>query len=118
MYRQLPESSENVLGFLISDRITLADVHQMYGIMADAIAAHGSIRLLMEVEGFRHMEPEALAEKFKFAIDHARDIEKMAVVSDRTWIKSWVKVTGLLAQGRTEHFHRSEIRSAWEWLRE
>jgi hypothetical protein len=37
------------------------------------------------------MEPEALLEKLKFARDHPGDIERMAVLSDRVWIKSWVK---------------------------
>jgi hypothetical protein len=28
--------------------------------------------------------------------EHAKDIERIAVLSDRVWIKSWVKVGGLL----------------------
>jgi hypothetical protein len=43
----------------------------------------------------------------------------LAVLSDRVWIKSWVKVGGLLAlvtHTEVEHFQRSEIEAAWEWL--
>jgi hypothetical protein len=49
-------------------------------------------------------------------MDHARDIERMAVLSDRVWIKSWVKVGGLLAHTESKHFDRSEIEAAWKWL--
>ena len=118
MFERLSGGSGKVLGFKISDNITGEDVHRMGGIMAEAIAASGKIRLLIEIEGFRHMEPEALLEKLKFAKDHAGNIERMAVLSDRVWIKSWLKVGGLLTHTEVEHFDRSELEAAWEWVRQ
>ena len=118
MFERLSGGSGKVLGFKISDKITGEDVHRMGAIMAEAIAASGKIRLLIEIEGFRHMEPEALLEKLKFAKDHAGNIERMAVLSDRVWIKSWLKVGGLLTHTEVEHFDRSEMEAAWEWVRQ
>jgi hypothetical protein len=116
MYQQLSGSSGKLLGFKISDGVTGEDAWQIGAIMAEQIAASGKIRLLVEIEGFRHMEPEALLEKLKFAREHAKDIERIAVLSDRVWIKSWVKVGGLLTHNEVEHFDRSEIEAAWKWL--
>ena len=116
MYRQLSGSSGKLLGFRIGDGITGEDVRQIGAIMAEEIAASGEIRLLVEIEGFRHMEPEALLENLKFVKDHAGDIERLAVVSDRVWIKSWVEVGGLLTHAETKHFYRSEVEAAWKWL--
>jgi hypothetical protein len=116
MYQQLSGSSGKLLGFKIGDGITGEDVRQIGAIMAEEIAASGKIRLLVEIEGFRHMEPEVLLEKLKFTKDHARDIERIAVLSDRVWIKSWVKVGGLPAHAETKHFYRSEVEAAWKWL--
>ena len=116
MYQQLSGSSGKLLGFKIGDGVTGEDVRQIGAIMAAEIAASGKIQLLVEIEGFRHMEPEALLEKLKFARDHAKDIERIAVLSDRVWIKSWVKVSGLLTHAEVEHFDRSEIEAAWKWL--
>jgi hypothetical protein len=116
MFEQLAGSSGKLVGFKISDGITGEDVRQMSVIMGEAIAASGKIRLLIEIVGFRHMEPEALLEKVKFAKDHAQDIERMAVLSDRVWIKSWVKVGGLVTDTEVVHFDRSEIEAAWKWL--
>jgi len=62
--------------------------------------------------------PETLLEKLKFAKDHAGNIERMAVLSDRVWIKSWLKVGGLLTHTEVEHFDRSEMEAAWEWVRQ
>jgi len=118
MFQELGEGFGNVLGFKISDKITGEDVEQLARIMARAIASHGKIRLLIEIEGFRHMEPDALVEKLQFAKDHADDIERMAVLSDRVWIKAWLKVGGLLTRTEAEHFLRSEMEAAWRWLRQ
>jgi len=118
MFEQLSRSSGNVLGFKISDRSSDEDMRQARKIMEDAVAAAGKVRLLIEIEGFRHMEAEALMEKLKFVMDHAGDIERIAVVGSRVWIKSWVKVSGLLARTETEYFDRSEIEVAWRWISE
>jgi hypothetical protein len=118
MFERLSGGAGKFVGFKISDKVTREDVHRMSGIMAEAIAASGKIRILIEIEGFRHMEPEALLEKLKFAKDHAGNIERMAVLSDRVWIKSWVKVGGLLTHTEVEHFDRSEREAAWEWVRQ
>jgi uncharacterized membrane protein len=74
----------------------------------------GKTRILIDIEGFRHIEVEALIKKLKFAGDHARDIECMAVLSDRVWIKSWVKVGRFLAHAGSKHFYRSEIEGRME----
>ena len=119
MFEQLSGSFGKNLGFKITDGVTGEDVHQIDQIMAETIAKFGKIRVLIEIVGFRHMEPEALLEKVKFAREHAADIERLAILSDRVWIKSWVKVGGLLAlvtHTELEHFQRSEIEAAWAWL--
>ena len=116
MFEQLSGGSGKLLGFKISDGITAEDERKMSRILADAIAECGKIRILIDIEGFRHMEIEVLIEKLKFAVDHASDIERIAVLSDRVWIKSWVQVGGFLTHAETRHFYRSETEAAWKWL--
>ncbi len=115
MFKQLG-SSGNVLGFSIGEDVTVEDIRDISMIMSETIGAYGKIRLLIEIEGFRHMEPDALLEKLRFAGDHAREIERLAVISNRVWIKSWVKIGGLLTYKEVEHFYRSEMEAAWKWI--
>ena len=117
MLQQLSGSTGNVLGFKIGEDTTGEDVRNMSRIMSETIAQYRKIRLLIEIEGFRHMEPEFLMKKLRFARDHAREIERMAVLSNRVWIKSWVKIGGLLTRTEVEHFDRSEMEAAWQWVR-
>ncbi len=117
MFEQLSGSAGNVLGFKISENTTHEDIQYISGIISDTIASTGKVRLLIEIEGFRHMEPDVLLEKLRFAREHAIKIERMAVLSNRVWIKSWVKVGGQLTQTDVEHFDRSEMEAAWKWIR-
>jgi len=117
MFKQLRESSGNVLGFKIFEDTVDEDVREISRIMSEAVAASGRIRLLVEIEGFRHMELDDLLGKLGFAADHASQIERMAVLSSRVWIKSWVKLGGPVTGPDVEHFDRHKIDAAWEWIR-
>ncbi len=116
MFEQLSRGSGKLLGFRIREGVSAEDVRKLSRVLADAIAEWGEIRILVDIQGFRHMDIEALIEKLKFAVDHSGEIERMAVLSDRVWIKSWVEVGGFPALAETKHFYRSEIEDAWKWL--
>jgi len=117
MFTQLSGSSGNVLGFKIGEDTTDEEVRDMDTIMSATIAASGKIRLLVEVAGFRHMEPDFLLEKLKFATDHAGEIERMAVLGNRVWIKSWVMVGALSTHTEVVYFDRTDVEAAWQWVR-
>jgi hypothetical protein len=117
VYQLLKESSGSIIAIIVSDGISGEDLREINHALRGAISRYGKIRLLVEIEGFRHLEPDALLEKLRFARDHAQDIERMAVVSSRVWIKSWVKVGGLAVHADVEYFDRSEIEAAWTWIR-
>lgn len=116
VFEQLQSATGNCLGFKIGHSVTGEDMREMAVIMSEAIKTWGKIRLVIEIEGFRHMDPEVLLGKLRFAVEHAGDIEKVAVLSDRVWIKSWVKLGGLVSHTEVEHFDRSEIEAAWKWI--
>jgi hypothetical protein len=117
MFELLSGSAGNVLGFKIGEHITAEDVRKIGAMLSESIAASAKVRLLIEIEGFRHLEPEALLEKLRFAVEHAGAIERMAVLGNRVWIKSWVKIGGLMTRCEVEYFDRSELEAAWQWLR-
>ncbi|MFP4349454.1 MAG: STAS/SEC14 domain-containing protein [Desulfococcaceae bacterium] len=49
---------------------------------------------------------------------HADHIERMAVVGDRTWKNTWVALFGLFGGIDTRYFDNTEMKAAWEWVRE
>jgi hypothetical protein len=114
------KNSGNVVALRIDDRLTREGVNQISKALEKRIAESGRLRLLIELEGFRNMDPDLLLEKLSFAKVYSPDIERMAIVSNRVWIKSWVKLAGLFFhhQSELEYFDRSEIQAAWHWISE
>ena len=53
----------------------------------DVIADHGKIRVLFEMRDFHGWEAGALWEDVKFDFKHFSDIERAAMVGDKTWEK-------------------------------
>jgi hypothetical protein len=61
---------------------------------------------------------EALYEDLKFANLYSKNIERMAVVGDRSWKSTWVALFGLFSGFLTNYYDKSEINEALNWLRE
>lgn len=118
MWTRLAESSGRFIGLRVDEGLTGNEMAQITESLLSAIAECGRISLLVEIHGFRHMDPKALLEKLKFAVAHTRDIERMAIVSNKTWIKSWIQVGSPFTPVEVKHFYQSELEGAWEWLRE
>jgi SpoIIAA-like len=47
---------------------------------------------------------------------YADDIDRMALVGDKAWEKTWSGIFGLFFHTQTRYFDRSEIETAWEWI--
>lgn len=118
MYQQLKKSSGNILGFRISGTITKKQFKEINGILEQAIARHGSIRLFVVMEHYPSLNSaESLYDDLRFAKLHSDHIEKMAVVGDRVWKSTWVGIFGLFSQIQTQYFDRSQAEAAWQWVR-
>ena len=84
----------------------------------DAVVAEaGTVHLFIRLEDFSGFEMEVLWEKAKFAFQHLRDIERMAVVGDRAWEEWWVTIAGALSPTETRYFDEDDIDAAWDWLK-
>jgi hypothetical protein len=59
-----------------------------------------------------------LYEDLKFANLYSKNIERMAVVGDRSWKSTWVALFGLFSGFLTNYYDKSEINEALNWLRE
>lgn len=108
---------DRIMGLRIAGSTTSEEIVRMTEGLRRAIMEWGKILLFLEIEEFRNMDPDALLEKLGFILAHAGDIEQIAVVSRRVWIKSWIQAGGLTVPPRLKYFDISETEAAWRWLR-
>lgn len=84
------------------------------------IEANGKLHgLMIEAEAFPGWKDfAALVAHLKFVRDHHRKIEKIAAVSDSSFLSIAPKIASHFVQAEVRHFAESQRDEAFTWLRE
>ena len=117
MIRFLSETKDDVVGVELSESVGATDFRAMTELLAETASQHGPIRLLVKVDRLEDVAPLALWEEFKFAIEHVKELERIALVSDSALHEAYVKIVDPILPGKMRHFEVEEIEPAWRWIR-
>ncbi len=80
-------------------------------------AAGGKIRLLLSIDTqLPTRSPEALFENLHFVRIHAEHIERMCIVGDKGWERTYIGLFGLFGGIEMAYFDRSQTMEAIRWL--
>ena len=117
MYRKLPGSHDEVLGYEISGQVSEDEFHEIATEVQEAIDEFGDARVLtrmVEVPGPEYLR--SFGERLRFVRDEAGGLERYAVVSDDPqpeWIE-WLadRVTPI----EVRHFGQDDEPDAWQWV--
>jgi hypothetical protein len=115
MYRRLPDSEGNTLGFTVEGEVTQEDVRRMQDDIEELIAAHGEVSVLMRLDRMDEIALGAVWQDLKMLGGYLRSLERVAVVGDpdeHRWVS---QVSNLLADAKL--FHPHELPEAWQWVR-
>jgi hypothetical protein len=118
MIEQLPQKTGKVLGFKMSGKLQDEDYKRFVPVIDAAVAKEGKVRLLAAFEDFHGWDLHALWDDIKFSTTHCLDIERIALVGDRTWEKWMAKVCKPFTMAKIRYFDIAEIDDAWKWLQE
>lgn len=118
MIETLPTSSVKVLGFKLSGKLHDADYSHFVPTIDAAVAKHGKIRLLAQFHDFHGWDAHALWDDIKFSTTHCTQIERIALVGEKTWEKWMAKVCKPFTMAKIEYFDAAQIDNAWKWLQE
>lgn len=108
---------DRTVGLQVAESTTSEEMGRMTEGLRRAIMEWGKISLFLEIEEFRNMDPDALLEKLRFILPFVDDIERIAAVGRRVWIKAWIQAGGLRVPPEVRYFDISETEAAWQWLR-
>ncbi len=118
MITPLPRSSGKILGFKMSGKLHDQDYQQFLPQVEAAIQSQGKIRLLAHFEDFHGWDLHALWDDTKFSAQHCADVERIALVGDKTWEEWMAKICRPFTKAKIEYFDVSQLESAWKWLEE
>ena len=109
-------AGEKTFGIKVGSTLTREDYKEIVPEIEQKIKQFGSIKLLMQIDGFKSIEPAALWEELKFDIKHRNDFEQIAVVGDEDWAKWSAKFGEIFFDARIKYFQPDQVSEAWEWL--
>ena len=108
---------DNVIGFEATGKVTDDDYED---VLVPAIRnirdAHLKIRLIYVLgEDFEGWSPGAMWEDAKVGLGDPRSWEKIAIVSDKDWLRHSVKALGWMMPGEVRVFALDELTAARDW---
>jgi hypothetical protein len=118
MIKQLPSSSEKVVGFELSGKLHDEDYKIFVPAIDEVIAKQGKARLLAHLHDFHGWDLHAMWDEVKFATTHCLSIERIAMVGDQKWEAWMAKLCKPFTMAKVKYFEASQIDDAWAWLNE
>ncbi len=119
MIEILDRGSGKVFGMKVSGKLLHRDYQQFVPMLEKLIEENGSVRCLVEMIDLHGIELRALWDEIKFDVRHARQIERCAIVGDRSW-EAWMTRLSrpIFANAEIRFFDVAARDEAWEWIQE
>lgn len=118
MLKILDQSSKKALGLELSGKLLHKDYATFVPMLEKMIADNGSARCLVKMVDFEGIELRALWDELKFDMRHCGDINRCAIVGDKTWEKWATNLSKPMFPAATMKFFSPEqIDEAWFWVK-
>ena len=120
MFKLISDLPDNVVGIEASGEVDDDDYEDVLGpAIDDALGRHDKIRLLYvlgsEFTGYDH---EAMWEDTKLGFKTFNSYERMAIVTDATWVRRSIKAFAWVMPGEVKVFHIDALADARTWITE
>ncbi|MCB9078799.1 MAG: FAD-dependent monooxygenase [Anaerolineaceae bacterium] len=115
--KRLPASRGASLGYVVNGKLRDADYRTLSLDVADALAMHDEVNLLLQIESLQGIEWQALWDDARFGREYGGSIQKLAVVGDQRWSDWLAKSARPFYARQSRHFPENELDTAWAWLR-
>ena len=118
MIKLIPDMPPNVVAFTASGQVTGDDYKNVIIPLVDEkINQHGKIKLLYHLgPDFKKFTTTALWDDAKIGFYHLKAFERVAVVSDVTWILTMTRGIGLTMPMEVRTFANDELDEAKAWI--
>ena len=110
-------ANERLLGLAIVGKLYPIDYDRINVLVEEKVRHHGKARLLIEVVNTEALSIRTLWEDLKASMKLYKDLERVAIIGDQSWLKTSVKLSDLLTPGlELAAFSSTEHQRAIAWL--
>ncbi|TVZ52134.1 SpoIIAA-like protein [Dokdonia sp. Hel_I_53] len=108
--------SERVIGFVFEKKLDQEGVDEIKESILEKLEKYESINLYLEEDDTEDVNLKALMEEMLFNINHSNRFERVAVVTDRDWIRNLSTFKGVLMDSELKTFTLGERVDALSWI--
>jgi hypothetical protein len=118
MIEPLPDFPANVLAFQCKGHVTQQDYESvLIPAVNSSLKKHDKIRLFYKIgEDFNGIDPGAIWDDFSVGMSHLLRWERLAVVTDVSWIANSIRAFGFLMPGKLRLFSLKDELEARAWI--
>lgn len=118
MITRLPDLPDNVVGIAASGQVSATDYETvLIPAVEAALAKHDKVRLLYELSGdLTGFDPAAMWEDMKLGVSHFSAWERIAVVTDMTWIAHTISLFKFVWPCEVKVFASQKRTEAEAWI--
>jgi len=114
---ELVENAEaRTLEVSVSGKLSVEDYETLEPGVDKLIESSGKIKILFLMHDFHGWDLGAVWEDIKFATRHCRDIEKVAMVGEKTWEKWMATICKPFTMSSIKYFDAGQDDAARQWL--
>jgi len=116
---QLKEENDGkILDVHVSGKLVKADYEHFVPEFERLVRQHGKLRVIFDMTGFHGWTVGAVWEDTKFAMQHFRDIDRIAMVGEKKWQEGMATFCKPFTTAEIQYFERGSDAKARNWLGE
>jgi hypothetical protein len=112
------ENGGRLIDIKVVGKLVTADYDRFVPEFERLVKQHGKLRILFDMTAFHGWEAGALWEDIKFDVRHFSDIERLAMVGDKTWEHAMAIFCKPFTTAAIRFFDHTEMAAARQWLDE
>lgn len=113
----IPHKPDRIIGLIVDGKIEAKDLTNVMQSIEKKLKQQEKLRIYAEVNNWSGMSLEALIEDLKFSLQHFKDFDKEAIVSDIWWLENLAAIGNILFSNiEVKHFRFADRDKALEWI--
>lgn len=117
MFEHIKNIQGNILAIKITGEITASEHDRLDRLIKERVAEWERIRIFVVLQHYPSFNSaESLYEDMRMVMKHSDHVDRLAVVGDRLWKRTWVGLFGLFGRIETDYFELEQIDAAYRWI--
>ncbi|MBT8319223.1 MAG: STAS/SEC14 domain-containing protein [Gramella sp.] len=110
------ELAEHIVGILVDKDVDRKYLEEIHGLVEEKLKTHDSINLFCEIMPGNEVPLKFIIENLKFKFDNSEQIQKLAMVTDLSWIRGIMNVDNLFVSTKVKSFELKDRLEAINWI--